>query len=72
MSYAATRMNLESTILSEVSQEDKCLYITYIRHLKYDGNELTDETNSQTDRKNRLVVAKQEGGGEGHALGVWG
>lgn len=30
-------MNLESIIVSEVSQEDKYLYITYIRNLKYDA-----------------------------------
>ena len=51
MSYGATWMNLESIIVSEVSQEDKYLYITYIRNLKYDANELIDETNSQTERR---------------------
>ena len=43
--------------------------ITYKWNLKYDTNERIYETDRQTHRQNRLVVAKGEWGREG--LGVW-
>ena len=55
MPFAATRMDLEIIILSEVKleRERKIPYdITYMWNLKYDTNELTyeTETDSQTQR----------------------
>ena len=72
MPLAATWMDLEIIILSEVSQKEKDKYhITYMWNLKYDTNEHIYETDRLTDIENRLVVAKGEGvlGREG--LGVW-
>ena len=52
MPFAATWMDLEIIILSEVSQtkKDKCHDITYTWNLKKDTNELIckTETDSQT------------------------
>ena len=63
MPFAATRMDPEIVLLSEVSQSEKVKYdITYIRNLKKKGtNELIykTETNSQTQKKNLWL------------LGVW-
>ena len=53
MSFAATWMNLEIIILSEVNQTEKHKYymiIIHILNLKYDTNELTHKTNRLTDR----------------------
>ena len=45
MPFAATRMDLEIIILSEVSQTEKDKYhITYMWNLKYDTNELIYKT----------------------------
>ena len=46
MPFAATWMDLEIIILSEVSQKEKDISydITYIWNLKYDTNELIYET----------------------------
>ena len=52
MPFAATWMDLEIIILSEVSQREKDKYhtISYMWNLKYDTNELIykTETDSQT------------------------
>ena len=51
MPFAATWMDLEILILSEVSQTEKDKYdITYMWNLKYDTSELIyeTETDSQT------------------------
>ena len=54
MPFAATRMDLEIIILSEVSQKERQMPydITYVQNLKYDTNELIyeTETDSQTQR----------------------
>ena len=72
MPLAATWMDLEIIILSEVSQKEKDKYhITYMWNLKYDTNEHIYETDRLTDIENRLVVAKGEGGWERDGLGVW-
>ena len=55
MPFAVTRTDLENIILSERERQISC-DITYMWNLKYDTNELTCETDSQTE--NRLVVAK--------------
>ena len=50
MPFAATWMDLEIIILSEVSQTEKDKYhITYMWNLKYDTNELIYKT--ETDSK---------------------
>ena len=46
MPFAATWMDLEIIMLSEVSQKEKDKYHTW--NLKYDTNELICETDSQT------------------------
>ena len=40
MSFAATWMNLEIILLSEVSQKEKDKYTTYMWDLKYNTNKL--------------------------------
>ena len=40
MPFAATWMDLESVILSEISQKEKPCDVTYIQNLKYGTNEL--------------------------------
>ena len=69
MPFAATRMNLEITISSEVTSERKRQTpydITYMWNPKYDTGEFTykTETDSQT-WKTKLWLLKGEGGGEG-------
>ena len=49
MPFAATWMDLEITIPSEVSQRQIPYDITYMRNLKYDTNEHISET--ETDSK---------------------
>ena len=64
--FAATWMDLEIIILSEVKQdrERQILHdITYRWNLKYDTNELIYEI--ETDIEKRLVVAKGEDGWRG-------
>ena len=50
MPFAATWMDLEMIILSEVNQRERqILYdITYMWNLKYDTNELIYETNTDS------------------------
>ena len=67
MPFAATWMELETVILSEVSQKEKDKYhmISLISGIYY-----TAQMNFSTEKKimdleNRLVVAKGEGKGEG-------
>ena len=60
MPFAATRMDLEIIILSEVNQTDivyQIYDITYMWNLKYDTNELIyeTETDSQTLRTDRRL-----------------
>ena len=62
-------MELETIILSEVTQKEKQMPydITQMWNLKYDTNEPTyeTETDSQTQRTDVCVVAKGEEVGEG-------
>ena len=70
--FAATWMDLEIIILSEVSQKEKEKYnITYIWNVKYDTNELIykRETDSQAQRTN--LGATKGGRGVKDKLGVW-
>ena len=50
MPFAATWMQLEIIILNEVSQKEKDKYhiITYMWNLKYDTNEPTYETETES------------------------
>ena len=66
MPFAATWMDLEIIILSEVSQTEKDIYtIAYIQNLKKnDTNELIYKTDSQTSKTN-LWLPKGKGRGEG-------
>ena len=73
MPFAEIRMQLETPILSEVSQKEKYhIIITYMCNLKYGTNEPIYRTeNSLMDIEYRLVVAKK-GGKERDGLDVWG
>ena len=66
MPFAATWMELETLILSEVSQKEKEIPygITYIWNLVYGTNEPFHKKKIM-DLENRLVVAKGEGVGVG-------
>ena len=60
MSFEATWMDLEIIILSEVRK--KILYdITYMWNLKYDTNEHSYETETDSQIQRTDVVAKREG-----------
>ena len=65
MPFAVTWMQLESTILSEVSQTEKQIPhdIIYTGSLKYDTNEPIYKTETDVDIENRPVVAKEKGTG---------
>ena len=65
MPFAATWMQLEILILSEVKlkRERQIPYDTICMwNLKYGTNEPVYKTDRLTDMENRLVVAKGEGG----------
>ena len=59
--FAATRMDLEMIIPSEVSQKEKDRYYV-MWNLKYETDKLLYKTETDSDIEKRLVVAK----------GVWG
>ena len=61
MPFAATRVDLEIIILSEVSQKEKDKYHTV--SLIYDANEPTygTETDSQTQKPNLCLPSRREG-----------
>ena len=69
MPFAATWMEVEIIILSEVSQKEKDKHhngITYMQNLKYDTNELIYKT--ETDSKTQRQTCGCQGGemeGEG-------
>ena len=58
MPFAATWMDLEIVILSEVNQTEKDKYrdIAYMRNLKNDTNELIYKKETDTDLENKLMV----------------
>ena len=73
MPFAATWMQLEILILSEVERKRQIPYdITYMWNLKYATNEPSYKTERLTDIENRLVVArgKREGVGGTGSLGL--
>ena len=74
MPFAATWMELETLILSEVNQKEKDKYhiVIYIWNLIYGTNEpiYRIETNSWTWRTDLWLPRGRVGGW--HRLGVWG
>ena len=63
MLFAATWIQLETIILSEVSQKEKGKYhITSMWNLKYDRNEPVYKTETDSQTENRLVVVKGKQG----------
>ena len=64
MPLAATWLDLEIMIVSEVSQKEKD-HITYMWNIKYDTDELIQETeiDSQTQRAD-LWLPRERGAGE--------
>ena len=72
MPFAATWMDLETIILSEVSQKEIPYDITYMWNLKYDINELIyeTETDSQIQRSDLWLPGRR--GWRKELLGVWG
>ena len=77
MPFAATWMELEVIILSEVSQAEKdkyhmILYMDSKKKKKSDTNELIYKREIDSDIGNKLVVTKGDSGrGGGDKLGVW-
>ena len=73
MSFEATWMELETLILSEVSQKEKDKYhiIPLISRIKYTAQRNLSTEKKLMDLENRLVVAKGEWEGR-DGLGVWG
>ena len=71
MTFSVTWMELETLILSEVSQKEKKEYhmTSHIWNLVYGTNELSIEKQIM-DLENRLVIAKGEG--RGRECGGWG
>ena len=67
MLFAATGMDLEIIILTEVVRQRQIPYdLTYMWNLKYDTNELIYKTkNRLADIENKLTVTKGEKRGGG-------
>jgi len=71
MPFAATWMNLEIIILSEISQSERERQtpygITYMWNLKYGTDELIykTETDPQKQKTNLWLLPKGKGGGRG-------
>ena len=76
MPFAAIGMELESIILSEVSQKEKVQIpyeITYMWNLKYGTNEPTNKTNRLIRHREQTSGCQQgEGERERDGLGIWG
>ena len=62
MPLAATWVDLEIMILSEISQRQILYDVTYMWNLKNDTKELIDrrEADSLTDFKNKFMVTRRE------------
>ena len=60
MPFAATWMDLEIIILSEVGQRQISYDITCMWNLKYDTSELIYKTETDSQTENKLVVVKGE------------
>ena len=73
MPLAATWMDLEIIILSEVNQKekDKCHTSSHMWNLKFDKDELIYEMERDSDVENRLLVASEEERWEKEGCGGW-
>ena len=62
MPFAATWIDIEIIIWSEISQKERHVLhdITYMWNLKYGRNELIYKIGTESDTANRLMVAKGE------------
>ena len=71
-SFAATQMDPEIIIASEISQTERPIpYITYMWNVKYDPGELLYRNrNRPTHTENSVVAAAEEDRGS-LGLGVW-
>ena len=64
MPFAATWMDFEIIILSEVSQRERQIsYITYMWYLKYDTDEFIYKTETDSDIENKFMVIRGKGRG---------
>ena len=70
MPLAATWMDLEIIILSEVSQR-QILFIVYMWNIKNNTNESIYKTETDSDIENKLMVNKGEREGRRDKLGIW-
>ena len=70
MPFAATWMEVETLILSEVSQKEKDKFhmISHISGIQYKAQMNLSTEKKLVDLENRFVVAK----GEWDGLGAWG
>ena len=72
MPFAATWMEREMLILSEVGQKENDKYhIAYILNLIHGANDPLYKTETDSDLENRLGVAKGERGREWGGRGAW-
>ena len=71
MPFAATWMDLEIIILSEVSQTEKDKYHLYVESKKMIKMNLFTKQKWLTDIENTLMVTKGERVGRKDKLGVW-
>ena len=71
MPFAATWMDLEIIILSEVSQTEKDKYHLYVESKKMIQMNLFTKQKWLTDIENTLMVTKGERVGRKDKLGVW-
>ena len=73
MPFAATCVELETLILSEVSQKDKDKYymISFTSGIQYMVQMNLSTEKKNMDLENRLVVAKVEGDGVGGTGSLW-
>ena len=70
MSFAATWMEPEIIILSDISQRQILYDITYTWNLKVSANEFIYKIETDSQTKNKLKVSKGERGRR-DKLGVW-
>ena len=74
MPFAATQMELDTLILSEISQKEKDKYhmISLISGIQYTAQMNLSTEKKITDLENRLVVALAGREREWEVLGAWG
>ena len=73
MAFAATQMDLEIMMLSEINQWDTKSYaITYMWNLKKGHNELLCRTDNDSQTLKNVWFPNETGWGGGGCTGVWG